>query len=284
MSEREDANLGGEYKLKPIYGEYNTISDEAMLHELSREAAIVERLVQSGSLPDRKRNVASAGNTPLHRAIIDGDLTAAMDLIREQKYLDDQNDFGDTPLHIAAARDVYPVQTALVDAGASRVLLNSRGDTPLHVACRAEQARCALVILWHAPPPLPEDYVDWMNEEGHRPVHLAVIAGNRSVLAVLRDAGADMNAPDGLYPPITPLRYAVVQLNLKIMRYLVEECDVKVQVKVKDDDEEDRCDYFKLLECVVDEVSRSAKELLNAAYNGRYVEKRVAPRSHLYNV
>jgi ankyrin repeat protein len=191
------------------------------------------------------------GYTPLHRAIIAEDFEEALRLTSERKYLDIQNDSGNTPLHLAVTCDVYTLYTALLDAGASRVISNYNGDTPLHVACREGNAQCAEVLLYQQ----VDNYMDVMNREGYRPVHLAVKEAHISVLAVLNDAGADMNAPDGSYS--TPLRHAIMKLNLDMIRFLVEECNVDVS----------KYNYFTMLEGVFRNGLRSVKELLTPDSN-----------------
>jgi hypothetical protein len=73
---------------------------------------------------------ASRANTRIIRQLVTrfgGDLGA-------------QDDFGDTPLHVACANGRAPVVAALVDLGADTRVVNNSSETPLHAAARAGAA------------------------------------------------------------------------------------------------------------------------------------------------
>lgn len=80
------------------------------------------------------------GDTQLHMAIVQQFLEVTFALIcaaPHPRLLDTANDDGQTPLHLAAASGQSQVTRWLVVAGASLSVRNLRGDSPLHVATAA---------------------------------------------------------------------------------------------------------------------------------------------------
>jgi ankyrin repeat protein len=171
-------------------------------------------------------------DSPLLSAIIMEDYKTAMLLIESSKQedLDVQDLYGMTALHLSVFLNAYGVFRRLIERGARMDVRDHGGNTPIHVACEKGRARFVGFMLF-----LDNSGVNAPNGDGHRPVHLATLKGSKSVLAVLRDEGADMNARDGCKPGATPLHYAIKSLNRDMVRYLVEECGAKASDRLGDD-------------------------------------------------
>ena len=75
-----------------------------------------------------------APDTPLHLAVITGDIVAVRQHIEAGTDLNQRDDFGSTPLVIAAVFDRPEMTGALLAAGADATIRDPQGSTPLHIA------------------------------------------------------------------------------------------------------------------------------------------------------
>ena len=93
-----------------------------------------------------------------------------------------------TPLHYAVKANSPEVIEILLAAGAD---INARADswmTPLHLASQLGKRAAARVLVAHRADP------DAKSHTARTPLHLAAEAGQSEVIAMLLDAGADVNA------------------------------------------------------------------------------------------
>ena len=199
------------------------------LHDAARfnaNPSIVEALVKGGA------DVQATGGwdlyTPLHYAAQYNNVAAVSALIRSGAQPNQVNGWihptvdmspninGNTALHVAAWADNTPAIDALVAAGANLHQMNSSGFTPLHTAVfslarstRMPVARSSLsTLLGHgadanAVVKLVKEETEMHDCTGCNPIHLLVdslsrdsldLEKTRSLLTVMLDAGADINA------------------------------------------------------------------------------------------
>lgn len=96
---------------------------------------------------------------------------------------------GLTPLHLAVQRGSAMLVRALMDAGHAVEVADDYGRTPLLLAAgqadRGQAAHLVLALLALGADPERGDHV------GHRPIHAAARAANPEALKALLDAGAD---------------------------------------------------------------------------------------------
>lgn len=85
--------------------------------------------------------------TPLHLAVIMGDVAAVRQHIEAGTDLDQRDDFGSTPLVIAAVFDRPDVADALLAAGADATIRDPQGSTPLHIATLLGRTRVVRSLL-----------------------------------------------------------------------------------------------------------------------------------------
>lgn len=118
--------------------------------------------------PDLVESRDRLGKTPLHYAVVSGNLGAVEFLLGSGAQADAADATGLTPLHIAAALDFKPIVEKLIPEGALIGSQDSFGDTPLHSAALHGSMRTLNVLLKH------EDVaLDAQNHEGLTPLALA---------------------------------------------------------------------------------------------------------------
>jgi len=111
---------------------------------------------------------------------------------------------GQTVLSRAVEKENIPLAAMLVKKGADASLANKNGDIPLYQAVRSNHAVLAGVLLHRSPQ--PDLDANWQTPIGETLMNMAVGHQNTTLVRVLAEAGADVNAVD--YLENTPLHMA----------------------------------------------------------------------------
>jgi hypothetical protein len=107
---------------------------------------------QQGNVNDKKDKTADSKavkepDVDIHAAALLGNLNAIKDHINAGSDLNEKDEYGSTPLIIAATFGKTDVAMALIDAGADLNLQSNEGSTPLHTAaffCRTDIVKALL--------------------------------------------------------------------------------------------------------------------------------------------
>ncbi|XP_029142269.1 B-cell lymphoma 3 protein [Protobothrops mucrosquamatus] len=162
------------------------------------------------------------GDTPLHIAVAQGNLLAAQHLVilfqHGQRDLDIFNNLRQTPLHLAVIIAQPSLVKLLLSHGASPMVLDRNGQTALHLACEHGSLRCLRELLEGSPAGLD---LEARNFEGFTPLHLAVGSSNSDMVLALLDHGADVDAVD-IKSGRSPLLHAVENNNLDMVELLLQ--------------------------------------------------------------
>ncbi|XP_068180191.1 B-cell lymphoma 3 protein homolog isoform X2 [Antennarius striatus] len=138
------------------------------------------------------------GDTPLHIAVVQGELAIVYKLIHllllAHRSLDIYNNLRQTPLHLAVITQQTNMVEALLRGGADPAALDRHGQTAIHLCCEYDQCDCLSVVLSC---PSSSTCLEIRNYEGLSPLHLAVLRGHKTLSRMLLDAGADINALNG---------------------------------------------------------------------------------------
>ncbi len=111
---------------------------------------------------------------------------------------------GFTPLSRAVDKENIPLTAMLVKKGANASIANKDGNIPLYQAVRCNHAVLAGVLLHRSPQ--PEMDANWETPVGETLINMAVSHHNTTLVRVLAEAGADVNAVD--YLDNTPMHMA----------------------------------------------------------------------------
>ncbi|XP_039208157.1 B-cell lymphoma 3 protein isoform X1 [Crotalus tigris] len=162
------------------------------------------------------------GDTPLHIAVAQGNLLAAQHLVilfqHGQRDLDIFNNLRQTPLHLAVIIAQPSLVKLLLSHGASPMVLDRNGQTALHLACEHGSLRCLRELLEGSPAGLD---LEARNFEGFTPLHLAVGSSNSDMVLALLDHGADVDAVD-IKSGRSPLLHVVENNNLDMVELLLQ--------------------------------------------------------------
>ncbi len=173
------------------------------------------------------------GWSRLHWAAHGGDAAAVGSLLAEGAFVDEpvcsleraSDDWGSTPLHLAAAAGRLETVELLLDAGADVNARNGNGATPLHKAAgqsfsadaRVLRARARVVelLIWSGAAP------DARDERGRTPLHWLARYPDLDSARALLEAGASPAAAD--HAGETPLHRAAAFGHTEMMSLLLAE-------------------------------------------------------------
>mmetsp|Transcript_18933 Transcript_18933/g.47822 ORF Transcript_18933/g.47822 Transcript_18933/m.47822 type:complete len:262 (-) Transcript_18933:169-954(-) len=138
------------------------------------------------------------GRTALHVAVRKGRVDMISVLVGGGCEVNAKDKHGYTPLHLAAASGNAAIAWKLLELGAEVEATDCEGKTPMHVACcgsydldRLAKLLEVLRILISKKPDL-----DFRDDEGLAPIHIATMDGNIEAVQILLAAGANRALPD----------------------------------------------------------------------------------------
>ena len=164
------------------------------IDRLLLEAAKVGNVNEVQSLLTAGANVNikdEYGQTPLHRAAINGHTEAVNALIKEGGAdVNAQDIYRQTPLHCAADNGHTDIVSALIVAKAMVDATDTYRQTPLHCATINGHTGAVNALLAGGA------HVNIKDEDGQTPLHWATINGHAAIVQALIAQGADVNIKD----------------------------------------------------------------------------------------
>lgn len=139
------------------------------------------------SSPDHTIPRNQQGQTPLHEAVLEGQVHRVESLINAGMSPSERDHLFNSPLHLAARENRPECVRMLLRAGASWKELNHRSRTPLHLAASASAAETLACLLDAGADP------DVITERGISPLHMASWYGSAEIVDLLIQAGASIN-------------------------------------------------------------------------------------------
>uniref|UniRef100_A0A8C0M284 BCL3 transcription coactivator n=1 Tax=Canis lupus familiaris TaxID=9615 RepID=A0A8C0M284_CANLF len=163
------------------------------------------------------------GDTPLHIAVVQGNLPAVHRLVNLFQHggreLDIYNNLRQTPLHLAVITTLPSMVRLLVMAGASPMALDRHGQTAAHLACEHRSPTCLRALLDSAAPGTVD--LEARNYDGLTALHVAVNMQCPEAVLLLLERGADIDAVD-IKSGRSPLIHAVENNSLSMVQLLLQ--------------------------------------------------------------
>ena len=124
-----------------------------------------------------------------------------------------KDSIGETPLHVAVENNNYQIVQLLLEHGADVNILDDYNDTPLHLAS-AKDLNISIVqlLLEHG-----ADVEIRENRNGDTPLHLASYNGNYQIVQLLLEHGANVDSRD--FEENTPLHQASINKHYSIVHF-----------------------------------------------------------------
>jgi ankyrin repeat protein len=127
-------------------------------------------------------------STPLHVALINGQLELARTFIEQGVLINDQDENGETALFLAI--EFENISELLLKAGADVNISNNLGETPLHkVAANGTANQVNLLLNSGAS-------IEIQNHLNQSPLHYAAAHGNHEIVKLLIERAAKINTCD----------------------------------------------------------------------------------------
>lgn len=201
-------------KINAIDGNGSTPLNEAAA---SGNLELVKLLVDKGAEVNPKDCFGGKCNltdgSPLHNAVWRNSAIITY-LIEKGAKIDQKNQIGQTPLHIASGGRCIDCVKELLEAGADINIQDNEGRTAVHMAIKRERKDILEYLLTH------EANLNIAENTGKTPVHYAAICGYSELIAVMKEKGADVCLIDN--EGNTPLFYANYYSNTNTAKSLLK--------------------------------------------------------------
>jgi ankyrin repeat protein len=159
--------------------------------------------------------VLGAGDSPLTKAVKNGDLAAVRTLIKQGADVNVKSGDGSTPLLWAADGGEHDIASALIAAKAQVDVPNDFGVTPLLHASRIGDATMVDILLRGGANP------SLAHPEGETPLMAAAHSGSVPAVRALLTRGANVNATDK-FQNATALMWASAEGHVEVAGLLLE--------------------------------------------------------------
>jgi WD40 repeat protein len=216
---KENAPAAIEYSLSYYYYEISKylIQKGAVynLHNYMENDEEIDLLLYFLSIhPEGINQQNSNGQSILSRLIREFDIKASPNLITGSTELNQQDIYGDTPLHYAVIRHKKEWVSILVDKGADLNIRNNAGKTPIFYALDYENAENLQYLLDS------QSNVDIADKEGKHLLFYAIDKNNLKLIDYCLNYGIsiELRGPEGR----TPLLYSLFLLNPQLGSYFID--------------------------------------------------------------
>ncbi len=158
---------------------------------------------------------AALSAQPLHQAVYDDDLPAAMKLLRDGADVKAPNRYGVTPLSMACTNGNAAMAEMLINAGADANGMLPGGESALMTAARTGRVEAVEVLIAHGAK------VNYKDPRGAQTALMwAAAEGNADVVEALLKAGAELHAQ--LDSGYTPFLFAVREGRMNVVKSLLK--------------------------------------------------------------
>ncbi|XP_060705732.1 NF-kappa-B inhibitor epsilon-like [Hemiscyllium ocellatum] len=161
------------------------------------------------------------GDSIVHLAIIHKAEECALYFISyfTVEVLDIQNDLFQSALHLAVYTEQLNIVQELLQKGVNLNQQDWDGNTPLHLACQHQLIDCVRLLTSNTTG--QKVNMELQNWQGQTCLHLATLTRNQTILAMLLQAGSNVNSQDGTSGK-TSLHLSVECGDRALVRFLLK--------------------------------------------------------------
>ncbi|XP_060877725.1 NF-kappa-B inhibitor cactus-like [Metopolophium dirhodum] len=205
------------------------------------------------------------GDTLLHLAIIHGYIQVSkrlIDICPDSKMLDIRNDDGQSALHLAVMTNQCEIVKHLMKANANAEILDYKGNTAVHLACYDGKLDCLKIFANYVL--LPKIF-DTINYDGLACIHIATIANHPKLIRFIVNTSKNVNIRDHK-SGYTALHFAVALNRANLIECLIDKVDPNIEsyagkLAFEVEDEEDDYDEDKEDDEISDDLMKSVNAL-----------------------
>ena len=216
-----DINILDKNNETPLFQTFRS-SKYSVVHE------IVELLLETNKCDVNIHGID--GNTALHYVCERASFNDSLKLVKLLTAsplcdINAENNEGLRPIHVAAKRTTDAILQHLINCGCDVNVCDLHGNTPLHQACGDQRYGLQLVKLL-----IPVCDINAENNEGVRPIHLAIRHDNYQILEHLVNCGCDVNVCD--VHGNTPLHQSCRTTKwycIQLIKLLTPVCDINAE-------------------------------------------------------
>lgn len=168
------------------------------------------------------------GDTQLHLAILHGYIQVSkrlIDICPDSKLLDIRNDDGQSALHLAVITNQCEIVKYLMMANANAEILDCNGNTAVHLACYDGKLDCLRILASYVL--LPKIF-DTINYDGLACIHIATIANHPNLLRFIVNSSKNVNITD-YKSGYTALHFAVALNRANLIECLLDKVDPNIE-------------------------------------------------------
>jgi len=168
------------------------------------------------------------GDTQLHLAIIHEytDVSKQLiDICPDSKYLDLRNDDGQTALHLAVMTNQCEIVKFLMTSNVNPEILDCNGNTAVHLACYYGKLDCLRILDSYV---FLSNILDTINYDGLACIHIATISNHLNVLRFIVNNSKNVNITD-YKSGYTALHFAVALNKANLIECLLDKIDPNIE-------------------------------------------------------
>ncbi|XP_023316500.1 ankyrin-1-like isoform X1 [Trichogramma pretiosum] len=192
----------GNAKYQPLRVHDRTMMGNTPLHHalIHKKQKLAELLLENGANPNYTNRDEDTSLHIVCKISSDPyDLAKMLFERSDKKYqpldINAQNEFGQTPLHLALANGHMRLSELMLRNGSDPNSANRWGSTPLHTICmtKNDDEELARMLFELSDGKYHPVKIDTRNHKGQTPLHLALLNENQRITELLLRAGADPN-------------------------------------------------------------------------------------------
>jgi ankyrin repeat protein len=190
------------------------LESQAVYKQLGACSTVLQARFSDPAVEPRDSELALS----VHKAVQESDMKQLERLLLDKAQINDENEAGLTPLHLACEQaNIGAVKLLVKNEGINMEKEDRKGRTPLHCAAGVGNIAICSILLDKGASSSAQDF------QGMHPIHYAAAAGHNGVLQILQDRSSSLINQAADYEGNTPLHLASKNGMLGAVYMLLQE-------------------------------------------------------------